>query len=163
MRHARKDYDLIQDGRPEGERIPEDEPVFLLRAQDPFATRVVEYWVFLTAAAGGDHDMLESVMRWVEVMEAWPLRKRVADVPADALRSSFGPLAEMKKSDALKLMDKLQDLANMVEEKSGEKMSPETHARLAFARALVEHLPDDEPENLDADAVAGTQENEQRA
>lgn len=44
MRHAREDYNHIQD--PSG-RIPEDEPVFLLRAQDATAAQVVRYWASL--------------------------------------------------------------------------------------------------------------------
>lgn len=41
MKHARKDYDRIQD--PEN-KIPTDEPVFLLRGQDASAARTVRYW-----------------------------------------------------------------------------------------------------------------------
>ena len=42
MKHARTDYDRIQD--PAG-KIPADEPVFLLRAQDQTAADTVEYWI----------------------------------------------------------------------------------------------------------------------
>lgn len=38
MRHARKDYERFQD--PEG-KIPNDEPVFLLRAKDKYAAEAV--------------------------------------------------------------------------------------------------------------------------
>ena len=41
MKHARADYQRIQD--PEG-KIPEDEPVFLLRGQDMMAPRTVRFW-----------------------------------------------------------------------------------------------------------------------
>jgi len=45
MKHARQDYNRIQDS--EG-LIPEDEPVFLLRGQDTVAPGVVRFW-----ASGG--------------------------------------------------------------------------------------------------------------
>jgi hypothetical protein len=41
MKHAREDYNRIQD--PAG-LIPEDEPVFLLRGQDIFAPELVLAW-----------------------------------------------------------------------------------------------------------------------
>lgn len=44
MIHARGDYARIQD--PEN-KIPADEPVFLIRAQDKTASAVVRYWVKL--------------------------------------------------------------------------------------------------------------------
>ena len=39
MIHEEKDYDIG--------KIPEDEPVFLLRGKDPTACAVVQYWVEL--------------------------------------------------------------------------------------------------------------------
>lgn len=44
MIHARNDYQRIQDPQ---NKIPVDEPVFLLRAQDETASAVVRYWVRL--------------------------------------------------------------------------------------------------------------------
>ena len=49
MRHAGDDYNHIQD--PSG-KIPDDEPVFLLRGQDVVAPYVLEYY----AEALKDHD-----------------------------------------------------------------------------------------------------------
>ena len=49
MKHAREDYDRIQD--PEG-KIPADEPVFLLRGQDRLAHRAVSYYAMLAREAG---------------------------------------------------------------------------------------------------------------
>jgi len=45
MIHARRDYDRIQD--PDS-KIPLDEPVFLIRGQDPVGAAVVRYWAQLT-------------------------------------------------------------------------------------------------------------------
>ena len=47
MLHARDDYQRIQD--PAG-KIPEDEPVFLVRAQDRTAPNTVQYWAGLNEA-----------------------------------------------------------------------------------------------------------------
>ena len=47
MRHARADYNRIQD--PEG-KIPVDEPVFLLRATDRYAADVMLYYAEKIAA-----------------------------------------------------------------------------------------------------------------
>lgn len=44
MIHARNDYQRIQDPQ---SKIPADEPVFLLRAQDSTAAEVVRFWVRL--------------------------------------------------------------------------------------------------------------------
>lgn len=44
MLHARGDYARIQDP---SNKIPNDEPVFLLRAQDKTAAEVVRHWVRL--------------------------------------------------------------------------------------------------------------------
>jgi len=51
MKHARKDYDRIQD--PDG-KIPEDEPVFIVRAQDICAGDTVRAWAALNDDIGGD-------------------------------------------------------------------------------------------------------------
>ena len=48
MIHAREDYNRIQD--PAG-LIPEDEPVFLLRAQDQLACMAVAYYAELCKRA----------------------------------------------------------------------------------------------------------------
>lgn len=77
MIHAREDYNRIQD--PAG-LIPEDEPVFLLRAQDQLACLAVAYYADLcrqvqapeVAAKAEDHSKL---------MAAWP-KKKVPDLPA---------------------------------------------------------------------------------
>ena len=55
MRHAREDYNRIQD--PEG-LIPEDEPVFLIRGQDQVGAETVERWAFLATAAGADVEIV---------------------------------------------------------------------------------------------------------
>ena len=51
MRHARSDYDRIQDPF---SLIPEDEPVFLLRARDVSAPKTLLYWATRNQLADGD-------------------------------------------------------------------------------------------------------------
>lgn len=73
MLHARKDYQHIQD--PTG-KIPDDEPVFLIRAQDRTAVATLEYWISLNS----DDTAIHLAKEHVERMKAWPIKKK-ADVP----------------------------------------------------------------------------------
>ena len=66
MFHARKDYNRIQD--PEN-KIPEDEPVFLLRAQDIVAAEVVRYWAYLHTARGGDEVVMRILLHWLIITQ----------------------------------------------------------------------------------------------
>lgn len=68
MLHAREDYNRIQD--PEG-KIPEDEPVFLLRAQDVNAPEVVENWAFANELRGGDPKLSELARAHAVRMREW--------------------------------------------------------------------------------------------
>jgi hypothetical protein len=79
MRHARSDYDRIQD--PSG-LIPQDEPVFLLRAQDPLAAQCVALWADLAQRAGVDPKMVRMAWRHVVDMGEWPAKKVKPDLPA---------------------------------------------------------------------------------
>lgn len=74
MLHARRDYDRIQD--PHG-KIPADEPVFLLRAQDGTAAHVVRFWAMLNAE--GDKNAVQLALDHADRMDAWPTKKQ-ADV-----------------------------------------------------------------------------------
>jgi hypothetical protein len=71
MRHAREDYNRIQD--PAG-KIPDDEPVFLFRAQDRFA------WIFVKGYASlmyalGKLDIYELSKMQAKRMREWPVQK----------------------------------------------------------------------------------------
>jgi hypothetical protein len=75
MKHARADYNRIQD--PDG-KIPADEPVFLLRAQDLLAPSFVEAWGKKMIEAGGGEErfkgrteMGELAIKHAEEMKAW--------------------------------------------------------------------------------------------
>jgi len=68
MRHARKDYNRIQD--PE-HRIPEDEPVFLIRGQDKLAPSVIRSWALEAREFGVDSDMVHTAEQWALEVEKW--------------------------------------------------------------------------------------------
>lgn len=78
MKHARKDYNRIQD--PLG-KIPADEPVFLLRAQDKHAAAAVAFYVgLLMADPNVDQDIIEKALSHVQLMYGWHTKKS-PDVP----------------------------------------------------------------------------------
>jgi hypothetical protein len=84
MDHGRNDYNRrIQDV---GGQIPDDEPVFLLRAQDVAAADTVRYWAKLNVEGGGDKDVSDRALAHADNMEAWVIKKR-ADTPAEAVPS----------------------------------------------------------------------------
>lgn len=82
MRHARSDYNRIQDP---ARIIPEGEPVFLVRARDKVAPLVVREWAKLNYQSGGDMVLSESARKWAEEMERWQAEHgfKLADVPLD--------------------------------------------------------------------------------
>ncbi len=70
MKHARSDYDRIQD--PAG-LIPDDEPVFLLRGQDAVAPGVVENWARAAGAIGASSEIVTAAFRQASEMRVWQL------------------------------------------------------------------------------------------
>jgi hypothetical protein len=77
MQHARSDYNRIQD--PTG-LIPDDEPVFLIRAKDRVGAAAVRAWARLHVEAGGDPAMANAAIIHAGRMDAWP-EKQEADAP----------------------------------------------------------------------------------
>lgn len=77
MLHARKDYDRIQD--PDN-HIPADEPVFLVRAQDPLFGEVCRYWAEKHREIGGSDQMARIVEDHAELGDIWPSKKEFADM-----------------------------------------------------------------------------------
>ena len=78
MKHAREDYDRIQD--PAG-LIPDDEPVFLLRGQDELAYKAVQHYAYLCDKAGA-HDVARKAWEHAALMAAWP-KKKIPDLPQE--------------------------------------------------------------------------------
>ena len=56
--------------------IPEDEPVFLLRAQDEFAADVVRYYASRVAVKATGHPIVNEIREFASLMDAWPVKKR---------------------------------------------------------------------------------------
>jgi hypothetical protein len=87
MKHARKDYDRIQD--PSG-IIPDDEPVFLIRGQDVAGPDAVSAWADCAEACGADARIVERARRWANVMiqyqKSLPIEQqaKLPDMPAEA-------------------------------------------------------------------------------
>lgn len=71
MLHAREDYNRFQDPL---NKIPEDEPVFLLRAQDKLAWHVVKIYAFC-AELIGQEKLAKICKEHAEKMKAWPVKK----------------------------------------------------------------------------------------
>lgn len=78
MKHARNDYNRIQD--PAG-KIPEDEPVFLLRGQDKAAVGAVRAYAEILESMGGDPVLVRQSREQAKRMEQWQadVRAKVAD------------------------------------------------------------------------------------
>ncbi|WP_434619273.1 hypothetical protein [Azospirillum sp. B2RO_4] len=89
MKHARADYDRIQDT---AGIIPADEPVFLIRGQDAVGAAAVRAWADLAEAAGAKPDILFVTRAHADRMEAWAIKK-TPDLPAAPVSASPQALA----------------------------------------------------------------------
>ena len=78
MRHARSDYNRFQD--PDG-KIPDDEPVFLIRAQDICGPRAVACYAEFAELAGADPDLVSRCRQWAGEMDRWQLERQAGKVP----------------------------------------------------------------------------------
>lgn len=87
MKHARADYDRIQD--PAG-LIPVDEPVFLLRAQDKHAAKVLRYYANQVMIDGGDSKVFAATLAQADAMDAWPKHK-APDMPSPSPQDIASP------------------------------------------------------------------------
>jgi hypothetical protein len=73
MIHARDDYNRIQDP---AFLIPQEEPVFLIRGQDPNGAKLVRKWAEMNLQDGGDSRLSDLAMNHAIKMEAWPTKKK---------------------------------------------------------------------------------------
>lgn len=80
MKHARSDYDPIQDPR---NLIPVDEPVFLLRAQDVIAPGLVSIWADIADVIGADQAIVNAAREQSIEMRKWQSihKSKVPDMP----------------------------------------------------------------------------------
>ncbi len=72
MIHARRDYDKIQDPR---KKIPENEPVFLIRAQDMISGDVLRYWARRNLEVGGSIELSALAEAHALRMDRWKIKK----------------------------------------------------------------------------------------
>ncbi len=77
MKHARPDYDRIQD--PSG-RIPDDEPVFLLRGQDLAAPYALHAYADELMRLRADPELIQRVLKQADEMQRWQA-ERARKVP----------------------------------------------------------------------------------
>jgi len=83
MLHARPDYNRIQDPAvedssllsPGSTPIGENEPVFILRAQDITAAAIVREWAALNEKLGGSATAINLAKTQARRMESWHTRK----------------------------------------------------------------------------------------
>jgi hypothetical protein len=61
--------------------IPKDEPVFLLRARDPFAAGIVREWSDDLERCGGNPAMVQSARDHARKLEAWNKKIEGAEFP----------------------------------------------------------------------------------
>ncbi len=59
----------------DGTFIPEDEPVFVLRAQDILAPIAVRFYADLVEGATGNWKKTEEIIEFADSMTNWPTRK----------------------------------------------------------------------------------------
>lgn len=85
MRHLRSDYDRIQD--PIG-KIAEDEPVFLIRGQDPAGGFAVHAYAVSAAAHGAAPEMVAAIKGWSVTMKDYAnkMGHGAPDAPAGSIR-----------------------------------------------------------------------------
>jgi len=57
------------------EKVPADEPVFILRAQDALAADLVEKWAIHARSVGCNHDKVLEAHAIAEEMRSWHTRK----------------------------------------------------------------------------------------
>ena len=77
MKHARADYDRIQD--PAG-LIPDNEPVMLLRAQDKYFLDVLRFYRDCVYRDRGDPKIIAAIDQHLVRAAYWPMRK-APDMP----------------------------------------------------------------------------------
>ncbi len=57
------------------DKAGENEPLFVLRAQDQLADLVVRYWADLAQRAGVRQELLSEARKVADEMQQWPARK----------------------------------------------------------------------------------------
>lgn len=102
MKHPRNDYnERIQDAQ---RRIPNDEPVFLLRAQDELAADTVDFWADAAESHGVDPEVVQRVREHADRMRRWP-RHKLPDTPLEEMLGDDEFDLSRVESDAFDVID----------------------------------------------------------
>ena len=80
MKHAREDYNRIQD--PEN-IIPENEPIFLLRDKDICAPTAIQAWADDAEKHGAKANIIEAARKQANLMKQWQAdhESQIPDMP----------------------------------------------------------------------------------
>lgn len=70
---GRRSYNLIGT---EDDPIPENEPVFILRAQDQHSLLTVLFYALIVETLGHDPKLAAEVRAHADLFRTWPIRKR---------------------------------------------------------------------------------------
>ena len=89
MKHAREDYSRIQDS---WGKIPDNEPVFIIRAQDVSSGDAVCAWADLNDRNGGDPELSRLARAFAVEMDEWPEKKPADLPPPPTPRGPEGPV-----------------------------------------------------------------------
>lgn len=68
-------YSKVEVIKPDGTRIPDKEPVFVLRAQDILAPITLKLYADMYEAATGDFHHASEIRSFAQVMTTWTPRK----------------------------------------------------------------------------------------
>ena len=96
MRHLRPDYNRIQ--APE-HRIPEDEPVFLIRGQDTLGPEIVREWAIRARKAGCQSSIVVAAFDQAQSMVEWQHKhgSKIPDMPTPGGREAHGRQTETQE------------------------------------------------------------------
>ena len=64
-----------QNGVPCYEKAAQDEPLFVIRAQDRLSSVVVRHWARLAEMNGCPEDKVKDARECADAMERWPIKK----------------------------------------------------------------------------------------
>jgi hypothetical protein len=70
-----------QKGIPSYDNAQQDEPLFVLRAQDMLAPEIVREWAYRALAAGTPHEKVDAARKCADEMENYQIQKQAKKVP----------------------------------------------------------------------------------
>jgi hypothetical protein len=81
VRHAREDYNRIQDS---AGLIPDDEPLFLIRGQDMAGPETLRQYAIAASRLGASDELVLAALRQAQAMREWQhlRRRKTPDLPS---------------------------------------------------------------------------------